>query len=1513
MINIYDIRNTNYTKNGDATLQPIRCDIILNINGGWSLELEVPYDKDGEYQVTVLGNPATYVTKVGKWNLIQEGAVIRVDMDCLRVASSRQLFRIYDYKRTLTSVVAIAYPIAMECSNDVLIEDLALTNLTGVDAVVAIQNYINTSKYTLASNITKSGTTSFSHINLCQALASGEEGSFIDVWGGEVLWDNFTIRMLEKLGDQNNSSKYPVIYGRNITGINYERDDSGVVTRIYPISKDGVKLNGNGYVDSPIIGYYPYIHKRYLPAPYELVIDKETDNSATASLTRTALAAIKAESKTASHNLTISLISGSPRIPIEYISKLKSSNENQKGIVEAVQDMVTAEIYHTELKSKAKSYIKEGLNDSGGAFDVPDKYKEKNWTWHEDTSVEPYAWWYGYDAQGVGESVFAKNEYIKIGKYYEYFNNDGYWEEYKRLPSVDLYQNSDGSWSIGYREGYYAHDEYVYMTVEGQMKEWWYDSDGWYDDASSGDSDFGWHGDSSTGIWFGEEDAGTEDKSKYLHDCWAFIDGTYYFFDQYGYTDADPVHSLPDYPWGSQVDEKTGKEWFGNTDKSVGAKWLYNQWIKIDGDYWFVDANGYVRDEDISFNTVVGLYTTGLTSIKTVCNTQQTALYNLLYQLMTTWCNQQYSDGIDKPTLNLSVDIVDLSKTSDYAGREYLEKICLGDKVDCRDARHDIYSTERVLGLTYDAIRGCNKAVVIGHTENTLGSVLSTNSGNPVPAGFDTSAITSALTTQGNAIAALQSGKQDKLRAGDNITIDSNNVISATGGAGLQYWHETPTRFYREGTHEGLTADAHVYNTGFWTNFIGGLSNGFEYRKINNEDALMGWFGIALNKAICLVSSESANAVKWQFRSRGSSDAWQDMSAYSTYSDKMWTTSFEYNNTTWYMSVIGVFNGSSTGGTVDGLDFIDQTITYNNEASAIELSKHFIDVTHAKESMDVVVEVSTESYCFRYGGATKNFVAIDIDGNAVFKEITTDAGTLSQQMASKQNLLTAGANVQINGDTISATDTTYDEFDGDSAGLVPAVQTQSGKVLSDDGTWVDVGTSVEANPSDSATSTLLKLKVDGTTYGISGGGGGGGSFVGLTKSQYDALPTSEKEDTSKLYFVQEGGGQIETTDLIGVSSDWGMYREGSMTITWNNDDEIVFDWVGGSSIGGDIVKKVAIPANASKIRFKITTGSAYSTTVQRFKLGIGVRTTYTTNVVLDGYNVSDWLAFKNFDTTNSVWEDELDLSNVTVDTYLYIIAHGWDATVNKLEMDVTDGSEATYHTYWNNAKRAQWNQIKELTQSEYDELSLTEKQNGTVYMTHDDGGSYEFVSYDNGKIVVRVDQTTGQTLWFFNGFYKDATDLSIPTELTPYLPTRTATTRVMQAKSWTDDTSTTTNGWIGFLDQGTANVKLRSWTPNFQQLQAGTFWAVLDIDGSTAEGGQTAPYSSPYDGVGNIPNRIYYNNTLYAEKKPSNQITYGTTTPTGDANDGDLYILLDNNNEKQGEYLFIGSAWVQIE
>lgn len=604
------------------------------------------------------------------------------------------------------------------------------------------------------------------------------------------------------------------------------------------------------------------------------------------------------------------------------------------------------------------------------------------------------------------------------------------------------------------------------------------------------------------------------------------------------------------------------------------------------------------------------------------------------------------------------------------------------------------------------------------------------------------------------------------------------------------------------------------------------------------------------------------------------------------------------------------------------------------------------------------------------GGAVND---VEVDGVSVVTN-----GVAEIDLTGKQNALTAGTNINIDTttNTISATDTTYSDFAGSTHGLVPAVQTQSGKYLKDDGTWGTPsggGSEVIANPSGTATNVLNKIEIDNIIYslasggggggslvtlyeatnetapntitleddlfnydyiiiqvrppasslstlatvgfayipsalqtnaviggfagsnnawyyltsgtsltkyiiaggyfiskiiGITGGGGGGtgtGSFVGLTKSQYDALPTADKEDTSKLYLVQEGGGE---TDVPIDMSGGTVNQESNMSIT-PSQDKVTSEWNGGMSIGGQYFTTPIDLTDITKLKWTVKTTTCYGhnnsnveeQTNANWQLIVGIVQSIPSGWITPSNYVTSKI-FKYTNTTYSASECELDVSNYTGTYYVVIILHGWNAVVSDLK-GTTIVENVTRHTYWNNAKWAQWNQVKELTQAEYNALLTTEKQNGNLYLTHD--GGYDFISYDDGKIIVRVNNSTGQTLWFFNGFYKESTDLDIPSVLLPYVPTQTSTINVMMAKSWTDDTSTTTNGWVGFVYPGTSNVKIRTWNASGSQLRAGESWAVLDIDGSTAEFGQTANYSSPTEGLSLLPNRIYYNGKLYAD------------------------------------------------
>ena len=113
-------------------------------------------------------------------------------------------------------------------------------------------------KYTAESNITRATTAYYQYRNLISAINGDDSNSFVNRWGGEILYDNYKVIINGRVGGDYGAE---LLYGKNIKadGLTEEIDMSDVVTRIYPKAYNGYKMSNNGYVDSPLIDNYPTV------------------------------------------------------------------------------------------------------------------------------------------------------------------------------------------------------------------------------------------------------------------------------------------------------------------------------------------------------------------------------------------------------------------------------------------------------------------------------------------------------------------------------------------------------------------------------------------------------------------------------------------------------------------------------------------------------------------------------------------------------------------------------------------------------------------------------------------------------------------------------------------------------------------------------------------------------------------------------------------------------------------------------------------------------------------------------------------------------------------------------------------------------------------------------------------------------------------------------------------------------------------------------------------------------
>lgn len=258
MIQIYKASNTDYENNGNSVLYPTSCEVEMNLNGVWLLELRHPLDEESVFKFITNGAVICAPTPIGE----------------------KQLFRIYNVIKTDTEVTASARPIFMDSAGDAFLIDTRPTAKNGQEALDIM---MAGTKYSGQSDISKVATSYYIRKNLIEAIAGSDENSFLTLWGGEVLYDNYKIIINERVGGDYGVS---AIFGRNLAGIEEEIDTDGVLTRIVPVAFNGHTLGGNGpFVDSQLIDKYPVIHTQVVKfEDVKLTVDAQEDEQSFATL-----------------------------------------------------------------------------------------------------------------------------------------------------------------------------------------------------------------------------------------------------------------------------------------------------------------------------------------------------------------------------------------------------------------------------------------------------------------------------------------------------------------------------------------------------------------------------------------------------------------------------------------------------------------------------------------------------------------------------------------------------------------------------------------------------------------------------------------------------------------------------------------------------------------------------------------------------------------------------------------------------------------------------------------------------------------------------------------------------------------------------------------------------------------------------------------------------------------------------------------------------------------------------
>lgn len=292
---IYDPLEKDFSHNGlGIMIDTSRCDVTEEANGKYEVEIEHPlisrfsdYFENG-YQIKAKPND-------------QE------DYHIFEIKNT--------YKDTISNTILIYGQSRTYKIGNREVRHVEIDSKNGAEAMAAIENGMDEpSDVKLFSDIQTTSSTVFEARNVLSCI-SGEQGSMIQYWGGEIKREPFKLSLLRRRGRDNVGT---VRYGKDLNGLKIKFDWSSIVTKVLPYadlqnSEDGTtkRIYGNA-VMSELATNYPDVYAKHIQ------FTEEQGVKDLASLNRVA----------ANYFKSINPGSDKPKISIELeIEKLTDSEE----------------------------------------------------------------------------------------------------------------------------------------------------------------------------------------------------------------------------------------------------------------------------------------------------------------------------------------------------------------------------------------------------------------------------------------------------------------------------------------------------------------------------------------------------------------------------------------------------------------------------------------------------------------------------------------------------------------------------------------------------------------------------------------------------------------------------------------------------------------------------------------------------------------------------------------------------------------------------------------------------------------------------------------------------------------------------------------------------------------------------------------------------------------------------------------------------------------------------------
>lgn len=269
-----------------------------------------------------------------------------------------QPFRIYSITKPINGVVTVhAAHLSYDTSGSIV--KLFPADAGSASAAMSyLKNFsVPSTPFTFFTNVGKTGTMSVPKPSSIRSLLGGSDGSILDTFGGEYLFDKWKISLLESRGTNRGVT---IRYGKNMTDLEQEENDTDFYTGVYPFwyseSENGglVTLSdNNGIVNAP--GTYDFVKIMPLDLSSEDFSKETTDSDGS---TITIEKPTEAELRAAAQKyISVNKI-GIPKVSLDVSFVMLAQSEEYKDFarLETVKlcDTVTVEFEKLGVRTTAK-------------------------------------------------------------------------------------------------------------------------------------------------------------------------------------------------------------------------------------------------------------------------------------------------------------------------------------------------------------------------------------------------------------------------------------------------------------------------------------------------------------------------------------------------------------------------------------------------------------------------------------------------------------------------------------------------------------------------------------------------------------------------------------------------------------------------------------------------------------------------------------------------------------------------------------------------------------------------------------------------------------------------------------------------------------------------------------------------------------------------------------------------------------------------------------------------------